>query len=176
MSKLSDLFPSHGYSWTDQAFFNRKSFLSVRLVYILFFTAQYSYGHNLYFYCLCDFAKNRIYRFYHVFIFSHSRFTKTETTVLPFEGLKYINLEWCNECKWIMFERQYSFKTEKLNKILDLAELNAIITKKFQPTWSVASRPKSSGGLVMTYRLLEASNELDVSRNLKQLKSNIIAR
>ena len=120
--------------------------------------------------------KNRIYRFYHVFIFSHSRFTKTETTVLPFEGLKYINLEWCNECKWIMFERQYSFKTEKLNKILDLAELNAIITKKFQPTWSVASRPKSSGGLVMTYRLLEASNELDVSRNLKQLKSNIIAR
>ena len=128
------------------------------------------------FYCLCNFAKNRIYRFYDVFIFSHSRFTKTETTVLPFEGLKYINLEWCNECKWIMFERQYSFKTEKLDKILDLAELNAIITKKFQPTWSVASRPKSSGGLVMTYRLLEASNELDVSRNLKQLKSNIIAR
>ena len=120
--------------------------------------------------------KNRIYRFYHLLIFSHSRFTKTETTVLPFEGLKYINLEWCNECKWIMFERQYSFKTEKLDKILDLAELNAIITKKFQPTWSVASRPKSSGGLVMTYRLLEASNELDVSRNLKQLKSNIIAR
>ena len=120
--------------------------------------------------------KNRIYRLYHVFIFSHSRFTKTETTVLPFEGLKYINLEWCNECKWIMFERQYSFKTEKPNKILNLAELNAIITKKFQPTWSVASRPKSSGGLVMTYRLLEASNELDVSRNLKQSKSNIIAR
>ena len=120
--------------------------------------------------------KNRIYRFYHLLIFSHSRFTKTETTVLPFEGLKYINLERCNECKWIMFERQYSFKTEKLNKILNLAELNAIITKKFQPTWSVASRPKSSGGLVMTYRLLEASNELDVSRNLKQLKSNIIAR
>ena len=120
--------------------------------------------------------KNRIYRFYHLLIFSHSRFTKTETTVLPFEGLKYINLEWCNECKWIMFERQYSFKTEKPNKILNLAELNAIITKKFQPTWSVASRPKSSGGLVMTYRLLEASNELDVSRNLKQLKSNIIAR
>ena len=120
--------------------------------------------------------KNRIYRFYHLLIFSHSRFTKTETTVFSFEGLKYINLEWCNECKWIMFERQYSFKTEKPNKILNLAELNAIITKKFQPTWSVASRPKSSGGLVMTYRLLEASNELDVSRNLKQLKSNIIAR
>ena len=120
--------------------------------------------------------KNRSDRFYHVSIFSHSRFTKTETTVLPFEGLKYINLQWCNECKWIMFERQYSFKTEKLNKILNLAKLNAIIIKEIQPTWSVASRPKSSGGLVMTYRLLEASNELDVSRNLKQSKSNIIAR
>ena len=120
--------------------------------------------------------KNRIYRFYHVSIFSHSRFTKTETTMLSFEGLKYVNLEWCNECEWILFNRQYSFKTEKLNEISNLAKLKAIITKKSQSTWSVASRPKSSGGFVMTYRLLEASNELDVSRNLKQLKSNIIAR
>ena len=34
-------------------------------------------------------------------------------------------------------------------------------------TWSVGRSPKSSGGFVMTYRLLDASNELEVSRNLK---------
>jgi len=35
-------------------------------------------------------------------------------------------------------------------------------------TWSVERSMKSSGGLVMTYLLLDASNELEVSRNLNK--------
>ncbi len=39
-------------------------------------------------------------------------------------------------------------------------------------TWSVERSMKSSGGFVITYLLLEASNELEVSRNLN--KVNIV--
>jgi hypothetical protein len=70
--------------------------------------------------------------------------------MLPFKGLQDIHLH-----------AQYPHFITLITRVLIIKmKINYVFT------WSVGNRWKSSGGFVMTYRLLDASKELDVSRNL----------